>query len=207
MPLARVVSFEGVNSERMAEMQSQMQADGAAGRDVPAKEILVLHDPDAEKSIVILFFENDDDYRRGDAALDAMPAGDTPGQRTWLRGTRSRTGWRGSAAGVGRGARAWPRSSGVGGGRRRGSGARRPPRPRAARCRSRARGGRGPGGRRRRAPPLRRGQRSRRAVRGRTQAESPRSAPRRRARPSPRPGRGSRSRGASPRSPPAPARA
>ena len=81
MPLARVVSFEGVNSERMAEMQSQMQADGPPD-DVPAKGILVLHDPDAEKSIVILFFENDDDYRRGDAALDAMPAGDTPGQRT-----------------------------------------------------------------------------------------------------------------------------
>jgi hypothetical protein len=31
---------------------------------------------------VILFFENEDDYRRGDEALNAMPAGDTPGQRT-----------------------------------------------------------------------------------------------------------------------------
>jgi hypothetical protein len=80
MPLARVVSFEGVNSERMAEMQSQMQ--GAPPPDVPATEILVLHDPDAEKSIVVLFFENEDDYRLGDATLDAMPSGDTPGQRT-----------------------------------------------------------------------------------------------------------------------------
>jgi hypothetical protein len=80
MPLARVVSFEGVNSERMAEMQSQMQ--GGPPPDVPATEILVLHDPDSEKSIVVVFFENEDDYRRGDAALDAMPAGDTPGQRT-----------------------------------------------------------------------------------------------------------------------------
>jgi hypothetical protein len=42
----------------------------------------VLHDADAEKSIVIVFFDNEDDYRRGDETLDAMPAGDTPGRRT-----------------------------------------------------------------------------------------------------------------------------
>jgi hypothetical protein len=42
----------------------------------------VLHDPDAEKSLVILFFENEADYRRGDEVLNAMPADDTPGRRT-----------------------------------------------------------------------------------------------------------------------------
>ena len=81
MPLARVVSFDGVSSERMAEMQREMQ-DGDRPENVPAKEIVVLHDPETEKSLVILFFENDDDYRRGDETLSAMPAGDTPGQRT-----------------------------------------------------------------------------------------------------------------------------
>jgi hypothetical protein len=80
MPLARVVSFDGVSSERMAEMESEMQS-GERPDEVPAKEIVVLHDPEAEKSLVILFFETDDDYRRGDEALNAMPAGDTPGQR------------------------------------------------------------------------------------------------------------------------------
>ena len=49
---------------------------------MPAKEIIVLHDPETEKSLVVVFFETDDDYRRGDAALSAIPAGDTPGQRT-----------------------------------------------------------------------------------------------------------------------------
>ena len=49
---------------------------------LPATEIVVLHDPDAEKSLVILFFETDEDYRRGDEVLNAMPAGDTPGRRT-----------------------------------------------------------------------------------------------------------------------------
>ena len=80
MPIARVVSFEGVSSERMAEMQSQMQ--GGPPPDVPATEILVLHDPDGEKSVVVLFFDTEDDYRLGDATLDAMPSADTPGQRT-----------------------------------------------------------------------------------------------------------------------------
>jgi hypothetical protein len=49
---------------------------------VPATEFVVLHDPDAEKALVLLFFDNEEDYRRGDAALNAMSAGDTPGQRT-----------------------------------------------------------------------------------------------------------------------------
>jgi len=81
MPLARVVSFDGVSSERMAEMQREMESSDRPD-DVPAKEIVVLHDPEADKSLVILFFDTDDDYRRGDEALNAMPAGDTPGQRT-----------------------------------------------------------------------------------------------------------------------------
>jgi hypothetical protein len=65
----------------MAEMEREMQ-DGERPEDVPAKEIVVLHDPDSEKSLVILFFETDEDYRRGDEALNAMPADDTPGKRT-----------------------------------------------------------------------------------------------------------------------------
>ena len=81
MPLARVVAFDGVNSERMAEMQREMQGNERP-ENVPAKEIVVLHDPEAEKSLVILFFETDDDYKRGDETLSAMPAGDTPGSRT-----------------------------------------------------------------------------------------------------------------------------
>jgi hypothetical protein len=81
MALARVVSFEGVSSDRMADMQREMQ-DGDRPDDVPAKEIVVLHDPESEKSLVVVFFESEEDYQRGDEALNAMPAGDTPGQRT-----------------------------------------------------------------------------------------------------------------------------
>ena len=63
MPLARVVSFDGVSAERMAEMQSRMQESDRPD-DVPAREIIVLNDAENEKSVVILFFENEDDYAR-----------------------------------------------------------------------------------------------------------------------------------------------
>jgi len=81
MALARVVTFEGVDSDRMAQMQREM-GERERPEGVPASEIVVLHDAAAEKSLVIVFFETEDDYRRGDEALNAMPAGDTPGKRT-----------------------------------------------------------------------------------------------------------------------------
>ena len=81
MALARVVSFEGVSKDRMDEMKREM-SEGERPDNVPATEIIVLHDAETEQSLVVVFFENEDDYRRGDEALSAMPAGETPGQRT-----------------------------------------------------------------------------------------------------------------------------
>ena len=77
MALARVVSFDGVTAERIRELEGEMR-----DSEPPAKEIIVLHDPDAEKSLVIVFFDSEEDYRRGDETLSAMPTGVTPGQRT-----------------------------------------------------------------------------------------------------------------------------
>jgi len=81
MALARVVSFEGVSKERMDEMRREMEGNERP-EGVPATEIIVLHDSESEKSLAIVFFENEDDYRTGDEALNAMPATDTPGSRT-----------------------------------------------------------------------------------------------------------------------------
>ena len=81
MALARVVSFDGVSKERIEEMKRELEG-GEQPEGMNATEFLVLHDPDAEKSLAIVFFESEDDYRRGDEILDAMPAGDTPGTRT-----------------------------------------------------------------------------------------------------------------------------
>lgn len=80
MALARVVTFENVDSNRMAELEGEMQS-GQPPEGLEPQEIIVLHDPEASTSTVILFFEDEDAYRRGDEVLNAMPAGDTPGQR------------------------------------------------------------------------------------------------------------------------------
>ena len=81
MALARVVSFDGVNKDRIEELKREM-SEGERPEGIPATEIVLLHDADAEKSVVILFFENDDDYQQADETLNAMQTDDTPGQRT-----------------------------------------------------------------------------------------------------------------------------
>ncbi len=80
MALARVVTFDGVSQARVEEMKTQM----AEGRpdDIPATEIVMLYDADAEKSVVVLFFDGEEDYAQADATLGAMPADETPGKRT-----------------------------------------------------------------------------------------------------------------------------
>ena len=81
MALARVVSFDEVDKDRIEELDREIR-EGERPEGLDPTEIVVLHDPDAEKSLVILFFDSDDDYRRADEVLNAMPATDTPGQRT-----------------------------------------------------------------------------------------------------------------------------
>jgi len=81
MALARVVSFEEVSKAHMDKMSQEM-GEGAPPEGVPAKEFIALYDPETEKSLAIVFFDTEDDYRRGDEVLSAMPVGDTPGRRT-----------------------------------------------------------------------------------------------------------------------------
>jgi len=68
MALARVVTFDGVSKDRMEEMNREMEG-GQPPEGFPA-------------SVVVIIFDNEDDYRKGDEILNAMPAGDTPGSRT-----------------------------------------------------------------------------------------------------------------------------
>jgi hypothetical protein len=84
MSLARVVEFEGVTKARLEEMKQEMEG-GAPPEGVPVKELIVLHDGEAEKAVVVLFFDNDGDYQRGDEALNAMPAEETPGRRASVK--------------------------------------------------------------------------------------------------------------------------
>jgi hypothetical protein len=81
MGVARIVTFDDVSAERLTEMERQMQ-DEQPPDDIPVKEMIVLHDPNANRAQVIMMFDSDEDYQRADVALNAMPAGDTPGTRS-----------------------------------------------------------------------------------------------------------------------------
>ena len=81
MALARVVSFDCVTKDRVEQMKGEMEG-SQPPEGLNATEVIILHDADAEKSLAIVFFDNEEDYAKGDAALNAMPASDTPGQRT-----------------------------------------------------------------------------------------------------------------------------
>jgi hypothetical protein len=81
MAFARAVTFEGVDKDRIEQMKREMN-EGERPEEIPATEIIVLHDAEGDKSLALVFFETEEDYNRGDEALNAMPAGDTPGRRT-----------------------------------------------------------------------------------------------------------------------------
>jgi hypothetical protein len=78
---ARVVSFEGVEQSRMDELKQQIEQDERP-EGIPATEIVVLYDREGGKSLAIVFFDSEEDYRTGDETLNAMDPSGTPGRRT-----------------------------------------------------------------------------------------------------------------------------
>ena len=81
MGVARVVSFDGVNSDRMAALKSEIES-GEQPEGLNATEMLLLHDPGADQALAIVFFDNEGDYQKGDEILGGMDTSDTPGTRT-----------------------------------------------------------------------------------------------------------------------------
>ena len=81
MAVARVVSFEGVTSDRIASLKSRIES-GEPPEGMPPSELMILHDPEGERSLAIVVFDNEEDYRKGDEVLSAMPGPETPGQRS-----------------------------------------------------------------------------------------------------------------------------
>ena len=81
MAFARAVTFEGVSADRAAQIREEM-SDMEPPEGLPATEVVMLHDAGAERSLVLIFFDTEEDYARGDEILNAMPADDTPGRRT-----------------------------------------------------------------------------------------------------------------------------
>jgi hypothetical protein len=81
MAIARVVTFEGVSADRMRELREGMES-GEPPEGMPKSELIVLHDPEAQRSTAIVIFDSEEDYQRGHEILDSMPSENTPGQRT-----------------------------------------------------------------------------------------------------------------------------
>jgi hypothetical protein len=81
MALARVVNFEDVDSQRMAAMKNEIES-GEKPEGLPATEMMILHDPESDSALAIVFFDNEADYQTGDEFLSSMPSSDTPGRRT-----------------------------------------------------------------------------------------------------------------------------
>ncbi|HZO96652.1 MAG TPA: hypothetical protein VFB42_04705 [Gaiellaceae bacterium] len=69
MALARVVSFSGVSRDRIGEMEREMEGqEPPEGLDV--SEMIVLHRPEADEALVLLFFENEDELPAGRRAAE-----------------------------------------------------------------------------------------------------------------------------------------
>lgn len=81
MALARVVEFAGVSPDRVDEMKQRMQS-GEPPEGMPPMELVWLHDAAGQKSLVIQFFDSQSDLEQAAQVLEAMPADETPGQRT-----------------------------------------------------------------------------------------------------------------------------
>jgi thioredoxin-like negative regulator of GroEL len=81
MAVARVVEFEDVSSDRVDEMKQRMES-GEAPEGLPSMELVWLHDAGGSKSLVIQFFDSEEDMQQAAAVLEAMPTDETPGRRT-----------------------------------------------------------------------------------------------------------------------------
>ena len=66
MALARRV-LQGVDGDQIASLKQEIES-GERPADVPATEMLGLHDAATNSALAIVFFDSDDDYATGNAA-------------------------------------------------------------------------------------------------------------------------------------------
>ena len=60
MALARVVEFDGVDSDRIQKLKQDIEG-GERPEGLPATEFILLFDEAAQKSVAVMFFDNEDD--------------------------------------------------------------------------------------------------------------------------------------------------
>jgi hypothetical protein len=73
---ARVARFEGADAETLrrtaAEIRNRSESESGPPEGVPAKELLLLSDPENGRALAVTLFETEDDYRQGDEKLNSM---------------------------------------------------------------------------------------------------------------------------------------
>jgi hypothetical protein len=79
---ARVVRFTEVNPERIAELSARIEESDGPPPDVPATAMKMLFDEAQSTAVAIVFFETEEDMRKGGATLDQMDTSETPGTRS-----------------------------------------------------------------------------------------------------------------------------
>ncbi len=81
---ARVVRFEEGEADAIRSSAERIREDSESGppEGIPAKQLMLLNDPEGGRSLVIAMFETEEDYRVGDETLNSMtPPGDGMGRR------------------------------------------------------------------------------------------------------------------------------
>jgi hypothetical protein len=81
---ARVVRWEGADAASLEESAAGIREDTGKGPPpgVPATEFLLLQDTAAGKTVAIMLFETEEDYRQGHETLESMsPPGAGMGER------------------------------------------------------------------------------------------------------------------------------
>jgi len=79
---ARVVRFTDVSPERIAEINKRTEDEDGPPPGVPAKSLTVIVDEEQSTAVVVLFFDTEEDLRKGNEALNEMDSGETPGSRS-----------------------------------------------------------------------------------------------------------------------------
>jgi hypothetical protein len=77
----RVVRFTDVDPDRVEKLVSEIDESEGPPEGIKATGLQILLDRDQRTSVVLQFFDNEQDMRDSEAAFDSMDASDTPGSR------------------------------------------------------------------------------------------------------------------------------
>lgn len=88
---ARVVRFTDIDPARVED-----RAEEGPPPEVPAKSLRVVVDESQSTAAVIFLFDNEEDMRKADEALNAMDTSDTPGTRASVDQGEVRMEWEAS---------------------------------------------------------------------------------------------------------------